>query len=647
MLSAKAALLVHVAVVIAILVPFTHGGIAGLSKYFRRAFPKAWHSFSTGKSQSPILVDHMCVDMNELLHVRSTENQKYILGKIFFGLTKLLKNVRPRKSLVIAFDGTAPYAKIEHQRISRREVGAKAIDSLITPGTDLMNKVEDVVIAFLLRSLNETSRFPSLQNVTVFISDSKHPGEGEMKILHWIKSFLLSEESWKESIVICGSDADIILQMLALTRYSNALVFQPSSHIQDSSPLLLLNASAALNLLIARLRNGSSLNRSLHGEYSPLLGKANSVQNPLTASDSVMAFVERMSPPQKASFCADMLVLFLFEGNDYLPSLWGTNIDQSIDIYVRIMSKLPIEEQYLIDIENNTFNFKALWLLVRAIHEASVDANKDSKVMPIPLWSCYDRLRQYAESVHRKITVLYGKKNRIVGMEFDGIVHNVTHNNISFKTNLQALEYFSAKVLHKVKPDLLQQFAEQVSTAMQEFDAMCARKQSAVCASSLRSASNATIQRTISQFSVDVNTVCDALEDGKSPLFGLTDAQYLDSVVLDEDIAHYLKGHLWVLQMYSDGECSDIGYSYGRRPKLTPLAIADYFERHACVADNVVNNGHMRINNQPYRASTTVGGNPQQPSDNGNSHHIELDFLKHTLFEKIHVPVSNERYGCK
>jgi hypothetical protein len=54
--------------------------------------------------------------------------------------------------------------------------------------------------------------------------------------------------------------------------------------------------------------------------------------------------------------------------------------------------------------------------------------------------------------------------------------------------------------------------------------------------------------------------------------------EYLQYIT-DTDVLEYLKGVLWVIQMYIDGKCPDLSYTYVGRPPITPFAILDYIGR--------------------------------------------------------------------
>jgi len=142
-------------------------------------------------------------------------------------------------------------------------------NSLITPGTDFMNAMDDVVLCYVLQRV----RRPLFQNLTVYISGARQPGEGELKIVDWLQTHIpLSEAApppappapalpaspaappgaavtghhrvarrhSNDSVVICGSDSDILLQALALSarlpRIAVLQVLTPPPSLTPLSP---------------------------------------------------------------------------------------------------------------------------------------------------------------------------------------------------------------------------------------------------------------------------------------------------------------------------------------------------------------------------------------------------------------------------
>ena len=93
----------------------------------------------------------------------------------------------------MALDGAAPVAKIVTQR-KRREanVAKTGVDPsdevhplLITPGTVFMDVMSDALERY---AVERVSRRQTLENVTVYASCVRHAGEGELKLVRWLRS---------------------------------------------------------------------------------------------------------------------------------------------------------------------------------------------------------------------------------------------------------------------------------------------------------------------------------------------------------------------------------------------------------------------------------------------------------------------------
>src|SRR5437879_4961130 len=64
-------------------------------------------------------VDHLCLDVNEILHRVFDERHDISFRKLWAKLDSIVEAVNPKKSLVFAFDGPAPFAKLLLQRQRR------------------------------------------------------------------------------------------------------------------------------------------------------------------------------------------------------------------------------------------------------------------------------------------------------------------------------------------------------------------------------------------------------------------------------------------------------------------------------------------------------------------------------------------------
>eukprot|EP01033_Poteriospumella_lacustris_P010886 gene10888-7745_t len=194
--------------------------------------------------------DNLYVDMNGLIHpcshpedreAPSTEEEMY--RNVTKYIDRLVSAVRPRKVLFLAIDGVAPRAKMNQQRSRRfraaqeakekkelmeevvQEMVAEGFDAperkggdgwdsnVITPGTEFMTKISVFVKHYILERMNSDKLWRGL---TVVFSDASVPGEGEHKIMDYIRS-QRNQPGYDPNThhVLHGLDADLIMLALA------------------------------------------------------------------------------------------------------------------------------------------------------------------------------------------------------------------------------------------------------------------------------------------------------------------------------------------------------------------------------------------------------------------------------------------------
>lgn len=122
--------------------------------------------------------------------------------------------VRPTKTLFIAFDGVAPYAKMEQQRKRRYKSGYSTSSdssastplwntSNITPGTIFMEKLSQRIRAHFIGAEKK-------YNIdSILVSTSNECGEGEHKLFQYIRS--KSTLFLHDNAAVYGLDSDLIM----------------------------------------------------------------------------------------------------------------------------------------------------------------------------------------------------------------------------------------------------------------------------------------------------------------------------------------------------------------------------------------------------------------------------------------------------
>ncbi|XP_061709907.1 5'-3' exoribonuclease 1 isoform X1 [Cydia pomonella] len=182
--------------------------------------------------------DNMYLDMNGIIHncshpddsnphFRITEEK--IFQDIFHYLGILFQIIKPKKLFFMAIDGVAPRAKMNQQR-GRRFRSAREAEKLeeeakskgevlptekrfdsncITPGTVFMARLHEQLKYFVKHKM---STDPLWSKVKVILSGHETPGEGEHKIMDYIR-WSRSQPDYDPNTRHClyGLDADLIM----------------------------------------------------------------------------------------------------------------------------------------------------------------------------------------------------------------------------------------------------------------------------------------------------------------------------------------------------------------------------------------------------------------------------------------------------
>ena len=201
-------------------------------------------------NKSPKKIDYLYLDANGLLHGAAQTVFNYGTNKSFIdalshltyeqkltrtfelffeNIIDVTKIVTPQRVLYIAIDGPAPRAKQNQQR-ERRFVSAMSrnpasFDSnSISPGTEFMHKLSQFMY-FKIRDCINSDR--GWRNVDVIYSPPTIPGEGEHKIMDYIRA-LPNVIQTNYSHCMFGPDGDLI--MLTLSAHVNNIYLLRESH---------------------------------------------------------------------------------------------------------------------------------------------------------------------------------------------------------------------------------------------------------------------------------------------------------------------------------------------------------------------------------------------------------------------------------
>ena len=215
-------------------------GIKHFFVWFKKHFSNNINKLENDKCFNDINVsiDNLMIDMNGLFHnstqkifqygsfkpiqrllgktniqkVNFIEKQKQVFEDICKNIDIIMNIVKPNKRLILCVDGSAPLSKQNQQRQRRFRSALESehcsFDSnALTPGTKFMDYLTKYVDYHIRKKISEDSLWSKIE---VVFSNEKVPGEGEHKLINYIRKY----GNRNESFCVHGLDADLIMLCL-------------------------------------------------------------------------------------------------------------------------------------------------------------------------------------------------------------------------------------------------------------------------------------------------------------------------------------------------------------------------------------------------------------------------------------------------
>lgn len=295
-------------------------------------------------------VIHQCSHSQDQTLISAREESEIFLN-VFSYLSALFDIIRPKKLFFLAVDGVAPRAKMNQQRSRRFRSAAERVEAenkaaakeaaqilndpngpvtsgtqkyfdtnCITPGTEFMHRLS-AHLRYLLRQ--RIDQDPAWRGVKIVFSGPEVPGEGEHKVMEWIRQER-AQADHDPNLRHClyGLDADLIMLGLLSHEPHFALLREEVTFGRKGG---------------SSSKSGSNLPRfylmylGLMREYLEL--EFQSIKNNLPFAFDFERVLD------------DFVLLSLFVGNDFLPHLPHLHINENalgllFDAYKRTLPSL-------------------------------------------------------------------------------------------------------------------------------------------------------------------------------------------------------------------------------------------------------------------------------------------------------------------
>jgi 5'-3' exonuclease len=298
-------------------------GVSGLYLKLLEAYPDAMKNIV--KWPEEVKVNTLAFDLNGIIHVSCQSIFKYNIDtkvpknsmlfqpptptydlyekcytEIINKISNIIEMVKPDERVIIAIDGPAPRAKMTQQR-RRRYFSAKDRinnfnypgnifnNSSISPGTQFLSNLSEKIKLYITSDL-------IFSKLEVIFSDDSVPGEGEHKILNWMRF-----QSSEQKTVMYGADADLISLMMG-THFKNIHILRENAYDKYDHPWWIVDI------------------KKLHDDLAYSMGAKKEEEN---------------------TTIEDFIYIIFLLGNDFLPhskglDIFGGGINNLIELYKRI-----------------------------------------------------------------------------------------------------------------------------------------------------------------------------------------------------------------------------------------------------------------------------------------------------------------------
>ncbi|KAI9156130.1 hypothetical protein LWI28_001071 [Acer negundo] len=352
-------------------------GIPSFYRWVTERYPKCVVSAredgavdTTRPNPNGLEFDNLYLDLNGIIHpcfhpqgLPAPKTHEEVFEAIYKYIDRIFSIIRPRKLLFLAIDGVAPRAKMNQQRSRRFKAAKDAADNalgterlrkaielegkssenlldsnVITPGTEFMDLLSSALRYYIHLRMNDNLGW---QVIKVILSDASVPGEGEHKIMSYIR-LQRNMPGYDPNTRHClyGLDADLIMLALA-THEIHFSVLRENVQKSDLSKKASKRAKNKMKRKKRSKENNMTLFSSNLEDYiinqkfqfvNIWILREYLAYDMKIPSSTVEANLERLID--------DFVFMCLFVGNDFLPQIPSLEISEgAINLLMRIYTK--------------------------------------------------------------------------------------------------------------------------------------------------------------------------------------------------------------------------------------------------------------------------------------------------------------------
>ncbi|KAJ2450211.1 exonuclease II Exo2 [Coemansia sp. RSA 2336] len=237
------------------------------------------------------------VDLNSTIH-KSARQSNGNIASILDAIDDIVKQVQPQQLLFLSIDGVPPRLKERLQRERRARPQPAAPETwtdpafsayFVTPGTKWMRQLESRICEYITEKRRNDHVWRNLQ---VVFSGCRDPGEGEQKIIEFIRQ----RRKQQHRHIVWSNDADTVL--LALSAHASSVTIVSERLRGSSSTYSIVDVDELRQLIFQR--------------YAP------------QTEPSALQDIERIVD--------DLVFMTFFVGNDFVPPLSPAGTSATNDI---------------------------------------------------------------------------------------------------------------------------------------------------------------------------------------------------------------------------------------------------------------------------------------------------------------------------